>query len=582
MNLSAIQIEWERHWPAALSLWSRYTRLSEPRWCMSNHEAAAEQLTGSFAMIRLDNHAVVINLADIAERGLADFPLEVMGHEIGHHVYCPGDLADQGRVLARIRRGLPTLEAHAPMVANLYEDLFINDKLVHQHNLRIADIYRKLGHGDGENSLWRLYLRIYEILWALPTGDLCGAPLKPDEEGDAQLGARLIRVYGRDWVKGAGRFGALCLRYLMQDAGSQNQELMRGWNDMNQPSRDSEAHGLAELDDDEENSAIHPSEDPLVNDSLDASGIDRRLNEDIEGGRKSAKRYRDVGEYGELLRQLGADMSDQQIAIRYYRELAIPHLISFPRKDLPSVVDPTPEGLERWEIGDPLEQIDWLESVTRNPHVVPGLTTVLRTYGDSPGTEPHSAPIDLYVGIDCSGSMPNPQRRLSYPVLAGTIVSLSALRAGAKVMACLSGEPGRSIATNGFVRAQSAVMGLLTDYLGSGTSFGIFRLQEMIDRVTPDSYPLHILILTDTDLFSSLDSENGKGWHVAQKALTVARGGGTIVMNTVDHHASHFLKEFTRLKDQGWNIARISDWEEVVAFARQFSKTTYQASKDKK
>ena len=41
---------------------------------------------------------------------------------------------------------------------------------------------------------------------------------------------------------------------------------------------------------------------------------------------------------------------------------------------------------------------------------------------------------------------------LSYPVLACFIVALSAFRSGARVMACLSGEPGKSIQTEGFRR----------------------------------------------------------------------------------------------------------------------------------
>ena len=31
------------------------------------------------------------------------------------------------------------------------------------------------------------------------------------------------------------------------------------------------------------------------------------------------------------------------------------------------------EGLEAWEIGDPLEEIDWLQSVMQSPRPVPGV-----------------------------------------------------------------------------------------------------------------------------------------------------------------------------------------------------------------
>ena len=46
------------------------------------------------------------------------FGREIMAHEIGHHVYVPGNLLDQGRMIARIRYGLPGKEHLAPLVAN--------------------------------------------------------------------------------------------------------------------------------------------------------------------------------------------------------------------------------------------------------------------------------------------------------------------------------------------------------------------------------------------------------------------------------------------------------------------------------
>jgi hypothetical protein len=122
-DVAIIRDRWLAAWPASLALWSRFTRLSEPRLCLSLEAAEREGLTGSFAMIRLDDKAVVVNLALGGEYGLDDQPLAILGHEIGHHVLCPADLTDQGRLLARMRRSLPTIERFAPMLANMYADL---------------------------------------------------------------------------------------------------------------------------------------------------------------------------------------------------------------------------------------------------------------------------------------------------------------------------------------------------------------------------------------------------------------------------------------------------------------------------
>ncbi len=110
----ALARQWSEQWPAALEVWSRFVQLHEPTWCFTRAEEAAAQLTGSFAMIRLVDHSVVISLRLVAEQGLQGFGREILAHEIGHHVYCPADLTDNARMLARMRRGLPTKEHLAP------------------------------------------------------------------------------------------------------------------------------------------------------------------------------------------------------------------------------------------------------------------------------------------------------------------------------------------------------------------------------------------------------------------------------------------------------------------------------------
>ena len=144
--------QWRAAWPQALDVWSKFTRLRDPALCASRVAASKEGLSGSFAMIRLLDQSVVVDLPLVVELGLQDYGLEILAHEIGHHILAPGSAGDQFRLLARMRRALPTLEQHAPMVANLYTDLFINDRLQRQASLRMADIYRKLEQGKAKDS----------------------------------------------------------------------------------------------------------------------------------------------------------------------------------------------------------------------------------------------------------------------------------------------------------------------------------------------------------------------------------------------------------------------------------------------
>ncbi len=175
-GLLALRERWAAAWPAALDAWSRFTRLRPPTFCLTADEAKREGLTGSFAMIRFVDQAIIVSLPAVVACRVEPFALEILAHEIGHHVLAPATLTDHARCLARMRWSLPTVEHHAPTVANLYTDLLINDRLQRSAGLYESEVYRAMaGRGTG-GAVWTLYLRIYEILWSLERGSLGGGP----------------------------------------------------------------------------------------------------------------------------------------------------------------------------------------------------------------------------------------------------------------------------------------------------------------------------------------------------------------------------------------------------------------------
>ena len=569
----SLEERWRARWEAALAAWSRFTKLSPPTWCRSGRQEQKEGLTGSFAMIRLQDHAVVIGLRQIEALGLQSFAVPILAHEIGHHVYAPGDLADHARLLARVRVGLPSLERLAGYVANLYTDLLINDRLQRAAGLDMAGVYRALRR-EPIDGLWALYVRIYEMLWSLPSGSLGAVAVSERTRTDAALGARLIRAYARHWLDGGGRFAALCLPYLMEMREADLQALAP-WFDTRDAGAGGEApDGLTELDEDEESGAIHPAEDPEL------TGLDGPAEEEdgpavgggraTRGGRKH--RYRTPSSYVELMRSVGVNLSEDELLRRYYRERARPHLIRFPAREAPRATDPLPEGVETWEPGSPLADVDWVETVARSPIVVPGVTTVQRVFGTGEGASPERVPLDLYVGVDCSGSMANPKHVVSYPVLGAVILALSALRAGARVRAVLSGEPGEHSATDGWERREKEILRVLVGYLGTGYAFGVLRLKEDFLDAPPLRRPAHAVVVTDADVFHML-GEVKDGWEIAEQTLQRAGGGGTFVLHMPDER--HWGRQVARLRGMGWDVRFVARWEDVVEFARAFSRRTW-------
>jgi hypothetical protein len=568
-RLELLQAKWDQQWPDALAIWSRFTRLRAPLWCLDADAANVAGLTGSFAMIRLSDQGLVINLELVEQLGLGDFGREIMAHEIGHHIYCPANLNDDARMIARMRWALPTKEILAGFVANLYSDLLINDHLQRSAELNMAGVYRQLV-SDSSNRMWTLYMRIYEILWSIEKGKLGSGKIDDRLEGDAHLGARLIRSYARDWLDGSGRFAALCLPYLLEDSGQEIQKLLETLRDTRNSGLGGMPSGLTGMDAGEKEGALHPSLDPELA-GFDQPDPPRETS--TQGG--STGQYRQPFEYGEILRSLGLDLSSQECAARYYRERASGSLVRFPVKNLPKTTDPLPEGLEPWDIAGSLDQLDWFESLMLSPRLVPGLTTVQRVWGTSAGANPKQEALDLDLYIDSSGSMPNPQVNISYLTLAGTIIALSALKAGARVQATLWSGARQFQSTAGFVRNEREILQILTGFLGGGTAFPIHKLRDTYQLRQPDDRPVHIMVISDNGVTTmyNKDEKGHNGYTIAGMALEKARGGGTLVLNLFG--AWEDDPGLVRAHEQGWQINSIRNWEELVDFARRFSRITY-------
>ena len=572
---------WRAAWPRALATWSRFTRLRDPRLCESAVAASAEGLSGAFAMIRLVDKSAVIDLEGIAALSLDDHALEILAHEIGHHVLAPASVTDSFRLIARLRRALPTLERHAPLVANLYTDLLINDRLQRQSGLDLAGIYRRMAEGPGPRSrLWTLYVGIYESLWGLEKGSLGGPRGDAEMEGDAWLGARLVRVYARDWMQAAGRFATLLLPYLAEDA--EKDAALRRLHDTRSAAQGAEPSGAQQVEAEEADGVVHPSRDPAITGAPADGDIPAEAPSPDDAARRGAGQSREPFDYGEILRAAGLDLTDEEIAVRYYRERALPLLVPFPTRPGVTSDEPQLEGVEPWSIGDPLDDIDWLQTAAQSPVVVPGVTTVRRTYGREPGPPGRPDPIDLDLYVDSSGSMPDPRRAVSYLTLAGAVIALSALKAGSRVQATLWSGKRQWMGTDGFVRDEMAILRILVGYYGGGTAFPIHRLRDTFATRRRTDRPVHVLMISDdgiTTMFGQ-DERGASGWDVAATALARGRAGGTMALNLRGAlPAGHpVARALARARDeQGWDIHAISRLDDLVGFARDFARRRYTA-----
>lgn len=569
--------QWQEAWPAARETWSPFIKLREPNWCLTSEAAAAEGLTGSFAMIRLTDHRIVINIEQVVKLGLGGFALQVLAHEIGHHIYTPANLHDNAILLGRIRWSLADMPDKTAFVANIYEDLIINDILQRSRGLDMAAVYKQVNKETPFSELWTLIMRTYEYLWKLRRGELATEPgLHSDKvDADASLMAALIRSYSKRWIDGGGRFASLMYPYLAEEEQfNKGKKSLVLYLDTEKAGMDGGmVAGLTELDMEGIEEAVDPREEAAGKGKEGKKGQAGTitLTPSDKGGVGPDQRYLNPGTYIDLFRQVNPNATEQDLIMQYYREIALPHLVEFPVEDTPTSGETTPEGTDVWDTGDPMEEIDWLESVIASPQVFPGYSTRKRIYGEDPDDSHSEKPLDVYVGIDCSGSMGNPKSIFSWPVLAATIIGLSALRAGAKVMGCLSGEPGSFMETDGFVTDEKKLLTVLTSYLGTGYTFGITRLKTPFGK--PPKRKSHVIIVTDDDIFHMLGAKGEEDtWQIIEYALQNAGGSGTIVLHS---RAQYHQDDVKRLKNMGWHIHYVVDEKTLLDFASEFSKKNY-------
>jgi len=93
VTLEQLREQWAAAWPGALAAWSKFTRLRSPNLCLTESAARREGLTGSFAMIRLQDQSIVVSLPEVVACHVEPFSTEVLAHEIGHHVLAPATVA---------------------------------------------------------------------------------------------------------------------------------------------------------------------------------------------------------------------------------------------------------------------------------------------------------------------------------------------------------------------------------------------------------------------------------------------------------------------------------------------------------
>jgi hypothetical protein len=69
------------------------------------------------------------------------------------------------------------------------------------------------------------------------------------------------------------------------------------------------------------------------------------------------------------------------------------------------------------------------------------------------------------------------------------------------------------------------------------------------------------------------DEKGNIGWDIARTALEKGRAGGTLVLNLWQDWQK--TPDLIRASKEGWDLHRVQTWEQLVEFARAFSRAKY-------
>ncbi|MHA1871040.1 MAG: hypothetical protein ACTSXF_08825, partial [Promethearchaeota archaeon] len=215
--------------------------------------------------------------------------------------------------------------------------------------------------------------------------------------------------------------------------------------------------------------------------------------------------FRDFQRVNRILKLVPAD----QVYATYYRAIS-KNLIQI------KIVDKKPSGsipigIEPWRIGEPIEDLDILQSILVSPRVIPNITTRKWIYKHGPGIELNEEIPDMLLVIDSSGSMDwvvpktnNSKNNSPYHIaLVACFAALHyAIKQGAKVSA---------INFSGYFKTQKwtfdsrKIEKVLLKYMGDGT---VLPTKEIVKMVKNAERKTLIILITDFDIANWGDAYN--------------------------------------------------------------------------
>jgi len=478
-------------------------------------------------------------------------------HEIGHYDLIPYDGLINARLLSAAMKSAPNFLA--PIIVNFFADLIIDTTLYSKYPKDMLweaqQTFSEIKHKKKKIAPFaELIFRCYELLWNQ----------KIDEKYDfseiddnANKITKIILKNFEDESKWEDKTKKIAkiLKPIVNDTFT-----LIGVG----AGRCTDGNTRRYSDDGKGNIIEMPEEIvQIMGNPLENRNSDKIKNDNEDEKKRKAEEFaneKSFNEFGSPAVQAGI-LKDGEILNTWYRGLA-KNLISI------KMYEKKPSGTipaypETWRIGDPLEELDVVQSLLSYPKIIPNITTKKWVFTEGPGIIEEKRLPDLMIVIDSSGSMnwyynkkisKNSKTPYHIALVAAFAVLHYVARKGCKFSVInFSGRADICDWSFDYTKAEKRLL----KYQGSGTILPIKAMMKLAEKTEKN---ILIIIITDFGLYN---------WGSAKKGMLKLLNKGHKIVGFFISPSYHRKDDerFKDLYDEGaifYQIKNVNDLIDLV------------------
>jgi len=453
----------------------------------------------SFFYITSDDWTVHLNTAGVPlnldSNNAEAFLHSICHHEIQHYLLCPYDGVTNGMMFSAARRHLS--DSMAMFVCNIFADLVVDSALLKRfltltHERIKMSIHDSSLRTRDHSPLWKLIVSTYRAMWGFPVPsgiDIDTATFSASEE--ITTVARNFIAQETKWPTATGKIAKIIADWMPDD----EEQLI---NDEGDGSGQSVTVRIPLDVDGIMGSPVENRNGDLARRCLDsdsARDLDREMEElaiEVES------RGGDLQDLESVYILAGAGGHDKTW-IRFWYRAKTRRFLRFDvsKKKLTGAIPLTPMT---WRLGDPIEELDLVQSLQAFPVIVPNMSTRRWLRTDMHGDQINESIPDLLLVIDSSGSMTwsMGKRKISgdyHTALVSAFAAMDvALRKG-KQLAAINFSVGTRKCR--WTRDRKDLERVLLSYQGRGTIVPVDLIAKYCHEANADTM---VLILTDAEV----------------------------------------------------------------------------------